>query len=148
MPKFGYRPKHFKLQELVAPEVYAAYESRPEYLWRLLDECVLEALDIIREHYKASVTVNNWHIGGKRKESGLRNPFTNTGAVLSAHKFGRAADFQVKGVSSAKVQADIKAGKLPARLYELINCVEIDTDGWTHIARLNYVTDGIVWVRP
>lgn len=148
MAKSGYRPKHFKLQELVAPDVYAAYEKRPDYLWRLLDESVLEALDIIREHYMQPVTVNNWHVGGNRKESGLRNPFTNTGAVLSAHKFGRAADLQVQGVPSDIVQSDIKRGKLPMRFYELINCVEKDTDGWTHIARLNYVTDGIVWVKP
>ena len=149
MAKFGYRPKYFKLHELVGPELFNEYgQSNPEYLWRLLDECVLEALDIIKEYYKmASVTVNNYGFGGKRKESFLRDPFTKTGAKLSAHKFGRAADFLVEGVDAEKVKADIKNKRLPARFYELINCVEANTNGWNHIARLNYVTNGIVWVN-
>lgn len=149
MSKFGYRPKYFKLHELFPPDLYAQYKNQPEYLWRLFDEFVLEALDIVKEFYgMAKVTVNNYYWKGPRKESGLRNPFTKTGAKLSAHKFARAVDFRVEGVKSAQVQADIKAGKLPERFYELINCVELDTDGWTHMARLNYVTDTIVWVRP
>lgn len=148
MPKFGYRPKHFQLHELFPPALYEQYKNQPEYLWRLFDESVLEALDIVKDFYKATVTVNNYFWKGTRKESGLRDPFTKTGAKLSAHKFARAVDFKVKGVSSAQVQADIRNGKLPDRFYELINCVELDTDGWTHMARLNYVTDSIVWVRP
>lgn len=147
--KFGYRSKHFKLHELVGPALYKKYgTSKPEYLWRLLDECVLEALDIVKEFYETTVTVNNYYWDGARKESGLRDMDTETGAELSAHKFAKAIDFQVKGISSVQVQADIKNGLMPARFYELINCVEAGTIGWTHIARLNYVTDEIIWVRP
>lgn len=149
MAKFGYRPKHFALHELFPPDLYEKYKAQPEYLWRLFDEHVLEALDIIKEHYKmAKVTVNNYFWKGPRKESGVRNPFTKTGAALSAHKFARAVDFQIEGVSAPQVQADIRNKKLPARFYDLINCVEKNTPTWTHIARLNYVTNEIVWVNP
>ena len=148
MLRHGYRPKYFKLHELVPPELYEKYKNNHEYLWRLLDAKALEALDIVKDFYNgASVTVNNYFWGGKYKESGLRNPFAKTGATLSAHKFGGAFDIKVKGVEASQVQSDIKNNRLPARFYECVNCVERDTPTWTHIAHLNYVCDGIVWVN-
>ena len=148
--KFGYRPKCLKLHEVVGPELYKKYGlTNPEYLWRLIDESILEAMDIIKEFYNgAKITVNNYYWKGNRKESGLRDMNTSTGASLSAHKFGRAIDFQIEKVSSEQVQSDIRNNKLPARFYDLINTVEKGTVGWTHIARLNYVTNSIVWVNP
>ena len=144
--KFGYKPKHYQLYELVSPTLYKEYHLRANYLWRMLNPFALEGIDIIREFYNTSVIINTYWWGGKYKESGLRDFDTTIGAELSAHKLGCAFDVKVKGVNSLQVQNDIKNNRLPARFYECINCLEDGTNGWTHVARLNYLFDGIVWI--
>lgn len=83
-----YRPKHFKLQELIPPDIY---QQRGEAAWELLDARLLITLDALRDELGA-LTVNNWHLGGTYKESGLRSMESTTGASWSQHRFGRAAD--------------------------------------------------------
>jgi hypothetical protein len=44
--------------------------------------------------YKRNIplTINNWHTGGKFKNSGYRLPLTSVGAKFSQHKLGQAID--------------------------------------------------------
>lgn len=83
-----YKPKHFTLQELIAPNIYEDFGDKA---WDLLDPELLRALDKLREKF-GPITVNNWRTGGAYKESGLRETDTKTGAPRSAHKRGMAAD--------------------------------------------------------
>lgn len=142
----SYRPKHFKLYELVGPDLYNEYKHRPDYLWRKLNANVLEAADIIREFYGKPVIINNWYNGGRFKESGMRNPLTTTGARFSAHKFGLALDLKLD-VPISKIHDDIRNNRLPKRFYELVNVVELNTPTWLHLAFENTGKDGILWVN-
>jgi uncharacterized protein YcbK (DUF882 family) len=116
-----YVPKYFKWYELMPS---AEYEKH----WLILmDERLLMSLDAIREHYKRPVTVNNWYSGGKFSLRGLRPMNSVVGAKYSQHKFGRAVDFDVQGISPEQVRNDIRSG-----LFPLITCIEKDVN-WVHI---------------
>ena len=80
--------KHFLLEQLVPPDIHAALGVKA---WDLLDPNLLVTLDQLYEYF-GRITVNNWHTGGKFKESGLRDPNSKTGAPKSQHKLGKAAD--------------------------------------------------------
>jgi len=89
-----YRPKHFKLEELVDPELFKALGER---CWELLDEDALQMLDCIRERF-GPVVVNNWHTNGSSftnqiyRHSGLRRMDSKIGSSRSQHKWGKAFD--------------------------------------------------------
>lgn len=85
------------------------------------------SLDAIRMHYKRPVTVNNWFKGGTFTLRGLRPMNSVVGAKYSQHKFGRAADFNVQGISPEQVRNDIRSG-----LFPLITCIENNVS-WVHI---------------
>jgi hypothetical protein len=95
----SYKLRHFDLRELVTPELWATRNSR---VIELLDPRALRVLDDLRDKF-GPVTVNNWHTGGLYKESGLRDPFTQTGAMWSQHKFGRAFDCKFKNGTPRQV---------------------------------------------
>ena len=80
--------KHFKIQELVPPEVF---KIRGEKAWELLDERALITLDAIRNRYGTTI-VNDYDNGGKRKWSGLRTSESPYFSPYSQHTFGRAFD--------------------------------------------------------
>lgn len=89
-----YIPKHFVIQEFVPPAIHAAYGERA---WQFLDSRLLETADHLRDEFGPMI-INTWHSDklmkayGKRTESGLRDPYSPTGAKYSQHKFGRAVD--------------------------------------------------------
>jgi len=97
---------YFCIEELVDKTVYDKYGERS---WRFLDTTILESLLIVREGLGKSITVNNWKWGGKFSQRGLRHNMSSlvknkTRLYLSAHIFGKAFDFDVKGVSSVDVR--------------------------------------------
>ena len=94
-----YRPRYFELRELVPPDIF---DARGEAAWELLDLRALVTLDALRERFGPCI-VNNWHVGGPLRESGLRNPLTSTGACYSQHKFGRAFDCKFRHADPREV---------------------------------------------
>jgi uncharacterized protein YcbK (DUF882 family) len=116
-----YKPKYFTWQELMPSPEYEPY-------WLILmDERLLITLDAIREHYKRPVIVNTWHKGGQFKYRGFRPMNLTLGAKYSQHRFGRAVDFDVQGISPEQVRNDIRSGLFPE-----ITCIEKDVN-WVHI---------------
>lgn len=95
-----YKCKHFKIQELVPPEVY---KDRGDKAWYLLDDRALETLDTLREHF-GPTTVNNWLWEGRRMNSGLRTCDSKYGTQYSQHRFGRAFDPIFKGIDTEEVR--------------------------------------------
>lgn len=87
-----YRCKHFTIEELVGPELHKMLPE--ELLWRLFRPEVLQWLDRVREAFGAPIIVNDWHKGGKFKESGLRLQTTKTGALRSKHKIAEGFDLK------------------------------------------------------
>ena len=99
-----YRTKYFKLHELVDKETYEQYG---QVAWQFLDERMLMALDQLREAL-GPITVNNWKWGGQFQWRGLRTSKCRQGAKMSQHRFGRAVDFDVKGMTAREVRAYIR----------------------------------------
>ncbi len=100
-----YIPKHFKLHELLPPDVYNGIDGNEGKGWRMLDDRLLKMLEALKEAFpKGSITINNYYWGGDRKASGLRVPGSNYYSITSQHSYGRAADC----LFSAYDEADIR----------------------------------------
>jgi len=123
-----YKCKYFKISELVPPEIINLPE---DYLWELFDENILRVIDNIRETLDRPITINNWKIGGSFSLRGFRPKNTKIGAPQSAHKLGKAIDFDVKGMTAEEVRKYlIKNYKLfpeIGRIEDDVNWVHIDT---------------------
>ena len=88
-----YRPKHFKLAELVDPYFLTMPEDE---VWAMIDDNALRAIDAMRDKF-GPLRIN----GRGYTESGLRRSNTKTGAKMSQHKMGKAFDLKPlqKGVT-------------------------------------------------
>ena len=88
--------RHFKAYELVSRE---CYERFGEGAFKLFDARALESLATVRKAF-GRTTVNTWHYGGTRTESGLRVGGMKHYRPYSQHSFGRAFDCVLRGVTS------------------------------------------------
>jgi hypothetical protein len=145
----SYRPKYFALNEVVYP---GAIQARGEKAWELMDDRILRGADWLREKFGPCVI--NGKFGGKGfTESGLRDPFTTTGAKFSQHKFGRALDLKFLKVSVTEVYDYIIRNPTEARENGITTVEDIrDTKGqWLHVdCRLlpeTFPINGILVVR-
>ena len=101
--------KYFRIEEFVSKKVHKKYGDRA---WMFLCPRLLHTVLIIRKELGKPITINNWHIGGKFSQRGLRSNLSNIfyskfkkGVMyLSAHVTGRAVDFDVKGVEAQDVR--------------------------------------------
>lgn len=126
-----YKPKHFKAHEFVPPSIY---NRRGDKSFELIDERILITMDKLREMLGKPITINNYNWGGNRSQSGLRTrgfyksskEYENS---LSQHKYGRAVDFLVKGMSAPDVRKFIYANKED---FPYVSFVEVDIS-WVHI---------------
>lgn len=130
-----YKCEHFKIHELVPPQVY---QDRGEKAWELFDERILMAIDDLRDSY-GSITINNYMYGGDREWSGLRTPDSPWYSPYSQHTFGRAVDCLFKDADVEEVRKAILADDQIPYLPD-ITAVELDTS-WLHIDCRN--TEGI-----
>jgi len=94
----------FDLREFVPPSVWEAFGAASRWF---LDPRMLDLAQFYRDYFDASVTVNTWAWNGRFKERGFRLPDTNTGARLSQHKFGRAFDCNIAGMTPEEVRERI-----------------------------------------
>jgi hypothetical protein len=120
-----YKPKNFIIQELVSPGIHKTWGDKA---WMFLDTRLLRSIQKLRSHF-GPATINNWHIEGDRKYSGLRPFNCHVGAAMSQHKFGRAADMIFRDHTAEEVRQGIK--EFP-ELFHLITFIEGDVD-WLHI---------------
>lgn len=105
-----YKPKYFKANELVTPEVYEKYG---ENSFKFIDEKILMFLDKIRERYGKPIIVNSYK--NNLKQRGLRSNISEivkektlkNQLYLSAHTLGRAVDFHVNGMDLKEIYSDI-----------------------------------------
>lgn len=126
------KTKHFRLEELVAPEIFAA---RGQRAWELLRPDMLPMLDLFRERH-GPIIINDYLWSGPYKESGLRLPNTATGAQWSMHKFGGAFDLKFESRTTDEVFADLKAHPeiyTAVTTVENINATRGNTKDWLHV---------------
>jgi len=138
---------YFFLDELVPPSIYSA---RGENAMQLLDYRIVMALDHLREVIGKPIVVNNWINGGQYRESGLREFQTSTGAKFSQHKFGRAMDIKVSGLTPKQVHAIIHENEQFFIKNQLITTLENPnfTKTWTHIDCRFTGLDKLLVVNP
>ncbi len=131
------KSKYFKIQELVSKKVYDKYG---EQAWMFIDTKLIKVLDLLREHFNKPITINNWMWGGTLEQRGLRTNLdelvkkkTEKGTLyISQHILGKAADFNVKGLSSEEVYKEILKNR--GKFYLISRIENIDsTPTWVHI---------------
>jgi len=127
----NYGIKHFKVNELVPKEIYAMYGDGAV---QFLDIKAVRVIEFLRKDLGKPVYVNNWDSGGLRQESGYRVPNTKTGGKLSQHKFGRAFDVRVEGMTPQEVYDYILANE-SKYLAAGLTCMENIkfTPTWNHL---------------
>ena len=143
----AYRPRHFDLKELVDP---VTWNVLGENAWWLLDPRLLWTLYRIRERYNRPMTVNSWKWQQEKPFTlrGFRPSSAALGGFHSQHRYGRAADFDVKGMSADEIRHDIVSHPDDPD-FQYITCLETDIS-WVHLDVRNWdrATHGILLVKP
>lgn len=121
---------NFILQELVHPKLY---KSRGVNALSYVDPAVISVAQHLRHRF-GPITINNWHTGGRYKDSGVRLTY---GSRTSAHMFGKALDLKFGNATVKEVYDYILANQtvmyaLGLRRMEHISC----TPTWLHIDTL------------
>ena len=126
----SYQSEFFQLHEVVPAW---AIQARGEQAWQLMDDRILRAADWLRSKFGA--TVINGKIGDhKFTESGLRDPFTETGGKYSQHKFGRALDLKFLKTTPVEVYKFLMENQEEARRMGITTVEDISfTKTWLHI---------------
>ena len=138
-----YQCRHFGIQELVAPEIYAARVSRA---WELLDTELLMTIDAARDAV-GPITINDWHWGGMFKYSGLRPWDCAIGAKWSDHKYGRACDLKPIRVTPRELYDYML--KHPEKFPHLRSLENIEkTPSWVHVSTRNHLYPHVWIVNP
>lgn len=136
-----YKPKYFKIQELVCPHIYESHRSKA---WNFFKKDFLQDLDELREFLGCPIFINDWHLGGEYSRSGLRCPICakkNTFST-SAHDFGRAVDIRTGAHFSGQLAEKITNNQ---KLFKSFKRIEntLFTPNWCHIDTLGD-HDGII----
>jgi len=138
-----YEPKHFSIKELVPPEVFTELGDNSILL---LEPRMLMMVDGIRQFFGKAVTINNWDSGGQFKLRCFRPADTTTGAKWSQHKFGRAADMDIAGLTAEQARKAILENQKDPNL-SYISVIEKDVT-WLHADCRNIKSNtGIVLVN-
>lgn len=137
--------KNFVLQQLVPPDIYAALGEKA---WELLQQDAVTTLDQVYDHF-GPLTVNNWHTGGRFKESGLRDPNSATGAKLSQHKKGNAFDTKPLKTTVKAMYDYILAHPEQFPLLTTLEDIAITgPGGWLHFDCRKNPNPGIRIIKP
>lgn len=97
--------KNFDLREFVPPTIWERFKENS--IW-FIDQRVIDLAQFYRDYFDKPVTVNNWHYNpGGYSERGFRVPTTITGAKLSQHRFGRAFDCNIDGITPNEAREEI-----------------------------------------
>lgn len=132
--------RNFKIQELVPKKVY---EDRGEKAIQLLDKSLILFIDNLRSHLGKPITINNWLWGGDLQYRGLRTPDSDVYSKYSQHSYGRAVDFDVKGMSAEEVRHFLVQHRY-FHWIEPVTFIEDDVS-WVHVD-VRTGTNGELWL--
>jgi len=130
----------FFLDEFVPQEIYRKYGAKP--IW-FVDKRIVDVAQFLRDHFNQPLTNNDWMDGGLRNYSGFRTPDVQIGATLSQHKYGRAIDIHVKGITPEEIRHEIRNNS-HYFFQGGVRAVEMDTPTWVHIDIRE--TKKILWI--
>lgn len=102
------------MQEFLPPTIYAKVIKTDDPVatfYQYVDKRIVELAEFYREYFDAPIIINNWHQKGLYTLRGFRPKSTKLGAKMSMHKFGKAFDCDVVGMSATEVRNKIRANK-------------------------------------
>lgn len=129
--------KYFSIEEIVCPHIYKQYG---EQAWMFVPTWMRETLDLLREHFNAPITVNNYKWGGNLTQRGIRciecrlvkERLEEGRPYASTHYTFQALDINIKGWSAKDVYEEIlKNQKKFKHIKRMENIAYTPT--WTHI---------------
>jgi hypothetical protein len=138
-----YCPQHFDVREFVPPETYKIHGDSS---LMFIDERLLRTMDLIRDWFNRPVVINNWNTGGHLQYRGYRPPECKEGAAESQHRFGRACDFDVEGLSAEAARKILLDHQSDAS-FQFIRRIELGTS-WVHIDLANVDSVNIYTFTP
>lgn len=120
----------FKPEELVSKLFYDRFEDK-NGIYLLFDDNLKETIEVIRSEIDRPMICNNWAKQGQFQQRGFRSYDCSIGAPKSAHKEGKAIDFDIVGYTAEQarnliVQRCIKKLTHPIRIEEGVNWIHID----------------------
>ncbi len=122
--------KNFWLHEFIPPDLY---EMSLNNSTLFIDDRLIRLVQFIRDRFSKPIRINDWMDGGGFVNSGFRPPLCDIGAHFSQHKFGRAADLKIDGVSPEEVRRDIKANYQLYKEKTALTTIEAKTPTWLHV---------------
>ena len=140
---------NFGLKEFVPPTIWTQFRDRARWF---LDPRMLDLAQFYRDFFGKPVYVNTWGVdwlGTNFELRGFRPPSADTGAHYSQHKFGRAFDCNVKGMTPDEVRGAIRENEsafMGAGLTTLESGEIADT--WVHSDIRTTDQDSILIVTP
>jgi len=121
--------EHFDLKELVHPSIHN-HKAIGVRSIDFINSMTGPVLEDIRSDF-GPVTINNWHIGGNFKSSGLRPPNGSVGAEFSAHRFGTGFDLKFRDHGPEYVY------------FHILN----NQDRYPHILRMENAERTVTWLH-
>lgn len=121
---------YFQIEEFVPPSIFSKYGQNS--LW-FIDPKIINLATAYRKYFDAPITINNWHNSGTFSLRGYRPPDSDVGAQLSQHKFGRAFDCNVVGMTPQDMYKAIIANQVYFMSFGLTTLENIEfTKTWLH----------------
>lgn len=138
--------KDFILQEFVPSEIYTQFGDKS--IW-FIDPKIPVIVQALRDIFGVPVVINNWHTGGHYNNSGYRTPKCTEGALLSQHRFGRAADLKPSGMTIRAAMDKVKENYPMLKELGLTTVENIaSTPTWLHIDTRWTGLDDLLIVNP
>jgi len=138
-----YKPKNFKVEELVPPEVFSKFK---ENSLMFFSPGLLQTLDELRKIFGPAI-INNWLWEKKNPftQRGLRTQIIN-GTSFSPHLFGRAFDISFANITAEEARRYIKKNEFIPSLKH-IRRIENNVT-WLHVDEFNVNYNGIYFFNP
>ena len=92
--------RDFYLDEFINDDIYKRFGASS--VW-FIDPKIVAVAQLVRDLTHCPVTINNYATGGRYKNSGLRKLSGGIGAKYSQHRYGRAIDVKVSGMTPKEV---------------------------------------------
>jgi len=147
--------KDFYLTEFVSKKIYDQFGDKA--IW-FIDSRIISLAQFTRDFFGKSITINNWWDEGdaiqtalpdERQYSGFREPSCTVGASVSQHRFGRAIDIKVAGLTPQEVYHAILAAQDKFLAAGLTTLEDIrDTPTWNHLDIRYTDSNKLLIVRP
>lgn len=143
----GFEGAPFVMEEFVPREIFTQYGIKSTWF---ISQGVVTSMIFLRNWFGAAITINDWHTGGSFNNRGFRHPANKNFKALSQHKFGKAVDFNVAGLSSDDVAKRIIDNWDTIRTNVAFTTMEDPafTKGWTHLDARYTNSDKLLIVKP